>query len=500
MMQKSTDLDQFDLRFLFSILFRRKWFMILPVIIITVGTAVGSLQLTPRYLSSSVIWIDRPSQVSQELTRLIGADGRYRGPEERQRELAALRNEILSQAYLYQVVEKLNLDKDSAVNAMAAAAAFEQPGLDPAQLALRILAENLRGQITVDFVGADQIRLSIQSHDPVLARDMVNTLAEVMESERTKYELSRILDNQSFADLQLQKTEFEYREAVDSLTAAQARLSQLQLPENISSLENRRQILSGIDKADLDRRDFSSRAEEKKSELSAQGIGNVKLAVTARVTRIRSDIDSQHITLGEMTSKYAWGEQNIVNITIKLNDNLTALEEGIRQAVDSQFASYADDQRSPYKKYFVLVANRDIASSKATRLRHALEAINAQLDKVPQLQAEISELERHVEDTRRYMDAFRSEEATVGLLTELAKDRTRYRIIEPALVPLKPVWPDKRRMVLIAFVLALVVGGVAVVAVELVDNSFRRPEELESYLDMPILAAIPRIEKFRIRR
>lgn len=500
MIQKSTDLDQFDFRFLLSILLRRKWFLILPVIIITVGTAVGSLQLTPRYLSSAVIWIDRPSQVSQELTRLIGADGRYRGPEERQRELAALRNEILSQAYLYQVVEKLGLDKDSAVNAMAVNLAFGQPGLDPTQLALRILAENLRGQITVDFVGADQIRISIQSDDPVRARDMVNTLAEVMESERTKYELDRILDNQSFADLQLQKTEYEYRLAVDSLTAAQARLSHFQLPENISSLENRRQILSGIDKADLDRQDYSSRADELKSNLSSQGIGNIRLSATRRVKRIRSDIDSLHTTLSEMTSKYAWDEQNIVNVNIKLSDNLTALEESIRRAVDSQFASYAVDQRASLKQYFVLSANREIAKSKAIRLRNSLTDINTQLGRIPQLQAEISELERHVEDTRRYLDAFRSEEATVGLLTELAKDRTRYRIIEPALVPLQPVWPDKRQMVLIAFVLALVLGGAMVVLVELVDSSFRRPEDLESYLGVPILAAIPRIEKFKIRR
>lgn len=143
---------------------------------------------------------------------------------------------------------------------------------------------------------------------------------------------------------------------------------------------------------------------------------------------------------------------------------------------------------------------RAIAHSKSTRLRNALAAINAQPDRIPQLQAEISELERHVEDTRRCRDAFRSGEATVGLLTELAKDRTRYRIIEPALVPLQPVLPDKRRMVLIAFAPALVVGSMVVLVVELVDNSFRRLEELESYLGMAILAAIPCIEKYRIRR
>ncbi len=81
---------------------------------------------------------------------------------------------------------------------------------------------------------------------------MVTRLAEILEQERTKYELERILDNQSFADLQLQKTEYYYQKAIDSLTAAQTRLTTLMLPENISSEKNRRDILSDIDKTDLE--------------------------------------------------------------------------------------------------------------------------------------------------------------------------------------------------------------------------------------------------------
>ena len=63
-----------------------------------------------------------------------------------------------------------------------------------------------------------------------------------------------------------------------------------------------------------------------------------------------------------------------------------------------------------------------------------------------------------------------------------------------------PFWPDKRKIILMGFVLGLVLGGGFVLLLEVLDNSFKRIEEVEDILGLPVLATIPKIDKLNINR
>lgn len=499
-METSTRESAINLKDITAIIFRRKWLLILPLIVVTGLAYGGSRMLKPKYQSSTIVWIDRPTTVSRELISLIGVDraARISGAQQR-RKLQALQNEITSQMYLFQLIRDLGLDNDPALTRHAAKMREEKPEFSLDQLKYHLLLDKLRQQIKVEYVGTDHIKLTVESYDPVEARDMVNRLTEILEQEKAKYELEKILDNQAFADLQLQKTEYFYKQAIDSLTAAQTKMTKLQLPENISSENNRRDILSDVDKTELDIRDFSNELEKLSTQLAGLNLGKARIKYTDTIIELRTEIDGQVARFASMMERYAWNEQNVININIRLNDNIRYLEQEVAKAVEEQFASYPQNQRQLLQRYFIVKENIDILNSKQNQLQLALDKTDERINQFPKLQAEITELERRVEDARKYRDAFRSEEATVSILSERAKERTKYKIIEPARIPLAPFSPNRKKIVAMGFLLGLVLGGAALFLAEIFDHSFRRVEDVERQLELPVLAAIPKIEQLSIR-
>ncbi len=481
---------------IFRIALKRKWLIIAPLILVTAVAYGTSFVLDPIYESSTIVWIDKPHNVSRELINIIGSEGSPRmSNDDRRRQLQALQNELTSQLYLFNLIRDLNLDKDFELTRQAAKMREDNPDQSLEELKFHLLLEKLRSQIQVSFVGADQIRIVVESKDPVKSRDMVTRLAEILEQEKSRYELEKILDNQSFADLQLQRTQLEYQVALDSLTSAQSALAKLQLPGSISSRENLREIQSDIDKTQLEIADFRNELSGIATNLAGFDLSDARLKYTDTLVELRADIDSQIATFAAMMEKYAWDQRNVINVNIRLNDNIHLLEQTLAAAVDAQFASYPTNQRQLLQRYFVVKENLDILNSKVSELGQSQNKMDERINLVPKLQTQIAELERRVSDARRYRDAFRSEESTVEILSERAKDRTKYQVIEPARLPLAPSWPDKKKIIIMGFLLGLVIGGGSVFLIEIMDKSFKRVDDVEEFLGLPVLATIPKIDK-----
>ncbi|MFQ5498112.1 MAG: GumC family protein [Candidatus Zixiibacteriota bacterium] len=490
-----------ELREIVSIVLKRKWLLIIPLVLVAAIAYGGSMFLVPKYRSSTIIWIDRPTNVSRELINLIGGGGRMRqSAEDRARQLAALQNEITSQTYLSQLIQNLHLDNDPAIVQQAAKLRELNPGHSAEMLKLNLLYEHLRGQIVIQFVGEDQIKLTVENTDPVLARDMVTQLAEILELEKTRYELEKILDNQTFADMQLEKMEHDYQAALDSLAAAQRRLDDMRFPANISSEPNRRDILSDIDKARLDRADLRNEATGVNEQLKSMGLLKKRLVYSDSIVELRKEIDEQMSSFAGLMEKYPWNAQNVLDANIRLNENIRYLQMEIRHAVAQQFSELPENQRQLLERHFLQKEDTKILGSRVSRLEASLEKIDERMKQIPRLASEVDEEKSRVTNARRYRDVFKSEETTVGIMSERAKDRTKYRIIEPARIAVSPFWPDRTRILMIGIALGLMVGAAAVFLAELFDNSIRHVKEIEDLLGLKVLAAIPKLDELKTIR
>ncbi|RKX22958.1 MAG: hypothetical protein DRP35_00640 [Candidatus Zixiibacteriota bacterium] len=492
--------NTFDVKDIFQIILRNKWILIIPIILSTIVAYGGSYFLTPNYQSSIIIWIDKPSSASRELTNIIGSDRYTReSSSDRQRKLQALRNEITSQAYLVQLIKDMKLDDDNDLTLEATKLREQKPRFTVDQIKIDILLKKLRKQITVNYVGKDQIELTIESSDPVKAKDMANNLALIMESEKTKYEHEKILDNQTFADIQLIKKERYYQKALDSLAQARIKVTTIKLPDEISSDENKRDILMDISDTENDIDKYVNQIGRIANQLKLLGLEEYRIKYNKKMTQLRTDIDGQILDYVNMMEKYPWTNQNVINKNIKLIDNIRQLESTVSALVKEQFSSNTENEQNILKNYFIAREYEDILRSRKTYLQDSYDNLTSKIDKLPRLEAEIADLEGRVEEARRFRDAFRSEETTVGILFEQAKERTKYKVIEPAKVPFEPFWPDKNKIGILGFIMGLVIGGSSVLLKEILDSTFKKTEDVEASLGLPVIAVIPKIDKMKFR-
>ena len=66
------------------------------------------------------------------------------------------------------------------------------------------------------------------------------------------------------------------------------------------------------------------------------------------------------------------------------------------------------------------------------------------------------------------------------------------KVIEQALVPLKPMGKSKRLILLLAIGMSLFLGVILAFGFEFIDHTFKSPQDVETFLNLPLLGSIPK--------
>jgi uncharacterized protein involved in exopolysaccharide biosynthesis len=71
----------------------------------------------------------------------------------------------------------------------------------------------------------------------------------------------------------------------------------------------------------------------------------------------------------------------------------------------------------------------------------------------------------------------------------------QFRILDPARLPDKPISPNMKKLFLLCIMAGLGLGGGLIFLLEYLDNSVRKPESVPAKLGIPVLVAMPSIER-----
>ena len=115
---------------------------------------------------------------------------------------------------------------------------------------------------------------------------------------------------------------------------------------------------------------------------------------------------------------------------------------------------------------------------------------------VPRQEQELARLQRDYMVNANIYESLlqRLETAKLSETLEQSEKGPKFRILEPARLPLKPVKPNRILVVLSGFMIGLLLGGVVVYLLDISNTSIRSLEEARNLLDLPIFGSIPPIE------
>ena len=131
----------------------------------------------------------------------------------------------------------------------------------------------------------------------------------------------------------------------------------------------------------------------------------------------------------------------------------------------------------------------------AAGLRDMIDRYSAQAEKQPEKELQLTTLQQRAEAARVNLETFErtlqsAELSETIMATQLAGG---VNIVDPPEKPSSPLKPNRKRLVIMAFVLALCGGMGSIFAVEYLDKSFKNLDEVERILNLHVIGTVPRV-------
>lgn len=123
------------------------------------------------------------------------------------------------------------------------------------------------------------------------------------------------------------------------------------------------------------------------------------------------------------------------------------------------------------------------------------------VDETPKREQELLTLRRDYENVQKSYNSLldRKLQAEVGVNLEKMQIGEQFRVLDYAKLPNKPIKPDMRKLFMLIIAASIGIGAALVFVLEYLDTSFKKTDEVDAHLGLPVLATIPRMLERRDR-
>ena len=209
-----------------------------------------------------------------------------------------------------------------------------------------------------------------------------------------------------------------------------------------------------------------------------------------------SRLDAQRKQLDELLRRYTDEHPDVVAARRVIGELEVAARE--RKSVDARStAKGGKAATSPvYQKLRVSLAESEaqVASlrSQLSMQQGRLEQVRAVAGKVPQVEAELTQLNRDYDIIRKNYDQMvaRREAASLGERVDESSQLAEFRVIDPPEAAPSPVFPSRLHLALMAIVASLLAGAIAAVVADFAWPTFDEMASLRTLSGRPVLGSV----------
>jgi polysaccharide chain length determinant protein (PEP-CTERM system associated) len=466
-----------------SVLRRRLWWFVLPVVICAIGGVLLALILPARYRSEAVIGVTSGS-VSPELVKstLLDANERVR----------ALTQQLYSRSVLERVAREEGLTAsvplDAAISQIRGSTVVK-PG-EP-------LAKNAQK------VQMDTFVIGYADSSPERSQRVTNKLAQVFVEETQRLREARAERSSEFLAAQL-------RESEDRLNGLEEQLRQKKeaymgrLPEQ---REANLQMVASLSQR-LDSATNALRGEQDRLTMIERQIEAMRQG-TADIATVRADVGPTTIQgrvallqrqLADARTMYTDKHPEVQRLQQELADAREEMKLGAGKGTER------DDLLRTDPTYQALQADRSQARLRVAALQRDTGAMRSQIaayqqrvEAAPMVEQELASLQREydLEKTQYSQLSERHKAALVAEDLERKQGNERFSLLYSAARPDTPESPNRPRLMLMAAALGLFLGVGLAAGREFLDRSVYDARALAEF-EVPVLAEIPRIPLQRV--
>lgn len=492
--------QKIDLNAYWKILWRKKFYLIVPLILSIVIAVAGVRQITPVYESSTLLSIENQTILSRTVEQIVSPEVDRTRDRDRQYQ-ALIETKVKSRSFLELVIQDLGLHRSHNIRQVIEATHDPRSDVSVDDRVMRYLVGVLKNKISVQNPVPGFFSVSVLDTDPttcyILAKKMSDKYIEVTRQSQ----IQGIRQAGAFSDEQLAI----YREKLEMSEKALADVRREMMETDVASNQVNSENVHV--------------AEARNRSINAN-IGNSNLMlkrVRERLTAIFGLVPSTDKIYDDETIKsierrlFAYAEEKmLLELSMRQSidiDPPTLLWEDLRvrisEIVNSEYREFSADLRPLITEYFYQRLQLDFFSSAERGLQSYIDQFKSNVQRRPILDREFERLTHEVEINRAIYQTFINSK-TSAQITEAAQSTNlgmRTNIIEEAQRPYIPVKPDKIKVILVAIMFGAACGIGAILVTEYMDDSFRTIDEVQKALRIPVLGTIPKtIEGFKWER
>jgi hypothetical protein len=133
--------------------------------------------------------------------------------------------------------------------------------------------------------------------------------------------------------------------------------------------------------------------------------------------------------------------------------------------------------------------------TKTKNVKAQITMLQSRIDGTPLRSIELSKISRDYDITlRKYQDLLaKALESELSENMEKKQKGEQFQIVDPASLPLDPVAPNRKRILLVGLLLGIGAGVGFSVFLDFMDKSFKSNDDLIGFSSIPLLAVLPAV-------
>ncbi|WP_312912919.1 GumC family protein [Stutzerimonas nitrititolerans] len=486
--QRSTstdDSDFIDLKKIWHAVWSRKWGIVLLVAVVAVLTAVLLSRMTPIYkaVASVIIEVKGTPVVSFQPAN---------APTEVSEYLQTQLSLIQSRGVAEKVVRDLELTEHPEfdlrqqpgplinIGGMLDAIMGEEPEpLTEAQI-MDHATQVFMDRTTVWVEGKSQlVYLSVAMADKLMAAQAANHLATSYIEAQLEAKVEMSMTAASWMNTRLVDLRQNLKDSEDRLQAYLDAEGLVDM-DGVGTISANELSLTGDRMIDARRQRAEAESQFRQVE-SMRDQGWERLASVPAVLghpliqQFKADRAHARSRVEDLSRRY--GDRHPAMQSAR--SDLNAATASLRQQVEQVVASIE-------RSYQLAVANEN-------SLRASFNDNKEQIQDISRKEFKVRDLQREVEANRALYDTFMTRLQETTATSDLSS--TNARIVDEAIPPAQASEPNTRLFVVVALFLALVVGIAQAIIREILDNTFKSSDEVETKLNLPVMGIVPQVPR-----
>jgi len=465
-----------------EIVLRRRWFIIIPFCLSIIAGICLSFTLPKIYRASTLILVQAQRVPTNYVRSVISA-----GIESR---INMISQQIMSRTKLENIIDQFKL--------------FSEPEHEKMYMEDKI--EDIRERISVNIISrreADAFTISFEDTDPERVMRVTNTLATYFIDENLKVREAQAIGTTDFLDDELNNIKAQLEELEETLLIYRKKfMGELpeQLETNLRILDRQQEQL--IEKQKNFRNAKNMLIAFEKQMLELQNMQNdVSMFSTDGLVEFEAEGSTRVDQLGEQLSilktRYTDKHPDVMRLKRMIAELEDQIDQELSESEESEEEVFFGNNYQELQMAQRNEITKEIKTIEAdiSKIQEQITIYQKRVENTPKREQELLSLKRNYANIKGTYDSLlkRKLEAAISVNMEKKQKGEQFRVIDPARLPEKTIKPNMKRLFVLTLAAGLVVGCGLVFLLEYFDTSFRRPEDIDSLLGVPVIAILPSV-------